>query len=88
MSTSTLTSKGQLTIPKEIRDALQLKPGQTLEFRITEDGQALMRPRNPDVTALKGMIKPRRGLHVTLEQMSATIADSYARRGKGKREGS
>jgi antitoxin PrlF len=84
MSTGTLTSKGQLTIPKDIRDALQLKAGQTFEFRTTEDGQVWMRPRNRDVTALKGMIKPRRGLHVTVEQMETTIADAYAGRGKGR----
>jgi AbrB family looped-hinge helix DNA binding protein len=84
MTTSTLTSKGQLTIPKVVRDALQLKPGQTLEFRLSEDGQVVMRPRNRDVTALKGMIKPRRGLHVSVEQMNADIADAYAGRGKGR----
>jgi antitoxin PrlF len=84
MTTSTLTSKGQLTIPKEVRDALQLKPGQVLEFRLSESGQVLMRPRNRDVTALKGTIKPRRGLHISLEQMNADIADGYAGRGKGR----
>jgi AbrB family looped-hinge helix DNA binding protein len=84
MSTGTLTSKGQLTIPKSVRDALHLKTGQTFEFRITEDGQVLMRPRNRDVTALKGMVRPRRGLHVSLEQMEATIAEAYAGRGKGR----
>jgi AbrB family looped-hinge helix DNA binding protein len=83
METSTLTSKGQLTIPKDVRDKLQLKPGQILEFQVA-DGLVVMRPRNRDVTALKGMIKPRRGVHVTLKQMDATIADAYAGRGKGK----
>jgi AbrB family looped-hinge helix DNA binding protein len=84
MSTGTLTSKGQLTIPKDVRDALQLKAGQTFEFRVTEDGQVWMRPRNRDAKALKGMIKPRRGLHVTLDAINATIADAYAGRGKGR----
>lgn len=83
MSTGTLTSKGQLTIPKEVRDALQLKPGQKLEFRV-EGGQVWMRPRNRDVRLLRGAIKPPTGLHVTVEEMNDAIADGYAGRGKGR----
>lgn len=84
MITSTLTSKGQLTIPKSVRDALQLKAGQTFEFRIIENNQVVMRPRNRDVKTLKGMVRPARGTHVSLEQMEKTIAEAYAGRGKGR----
>jgi AbrB family looped-hinge helix DNA binding protein len=56
MST-TLTSKGQVTIPKKIRDALGLQPGSAVEFDIDERGQIVLRkaeerpvrpPRRPD----------------------------------------
>lgn len=42
---TTLTSKGQVTIPKHIRDALHLEPGCAIEFRINREGEVvLMRP--------------------------------------------
>lgn len=47
MST-TLTSKGQVTIPKRIRDELQLLPGTAVEFSVNRDGEVVLhRPRPP-----------------------------------------
>ena len=43
MST-TLTIKGQVTIPKQIRDALGLKPGMPVDFAVNDDGQVVIRP--------------------------------------------
>jgi bifunctional DNA-binding transcriptional regulator/antitoxin component of YhaV-PrlF toxin-antitoxin module len=45
MVTSTLTDKGQTTVPMEIRRALKVKPRQTLEWTIGPDGAATVRPR-------------------------------------------
>ena len=39
-----LTTKGQVTVPKRIRDALHLKPGSYVEFAINRDGQVMLRP--------------------------------------------
>ena len=44
MTTSTLTSKGQVTIPKEIRDRLSLRPGDILDFRFDETGKVVIEP--------------------------------------------
>jgi antitoxin PrlF len=84
MASSTLTSKGQVTVPKEIRDGLKLKTGQTLEFRLTGDGQVLVSPRTRTATALKGIVKARPGQHVSIQQMNETIAGGYAGIGKGR----
>ncbi|MBK8763689.1 MAG: AbrB/MazE/SpoVT family DNA-binding domain-containing protein [Burkholderiaceae bacterium] len=43
MST-TLTSKGQVTIPKSIRDALKLEPGMAVEFSVNRDGEVVLHP--------------------------------------------
>jgi len=43
---TTLTSKGQVTIPKHIRDALHLEPGCPIEFRINRDGEVVL--KRPD----------------------------------------
>jgi antitoxin PrlF len=49
---STLPSKGQITIPKEIRDLLRLQAGHRAEFEVDRQGQLIMRPRNRDFHSL------------------------------------
>lgn len=56
MPAATLTSKGQLVIPKPIRDHLQLHAGDTLDFLVQESGDVLMRPAIEDVRSLKGVL--------------------------------
>ena len=68
---SAITTKGQATIPKTIRDHLGLKPGDRVKFFIHPDGTVVLLPKLP-VAALRGMIKPR-GSHVTDTQMEAAI---------------
>ena len=57
MSTSTLTSKGQTTIPKDVRKRLNLHPGDRLEFVIDGDGRVLMLPASVDASELTRMLK-------------------------------
>lgn len=44
MATATLTSKGQITLPKVVRETLRLKVGDRLDFRIEDDGTVVLRP--------------------------------------------
>ncbi len=57
MSTSTMTSKGQTTIPKDIRKRLNLHPGDRLDFIIEEDGRVVVLPASVDASELAGMLK-------------------------------
>ena len=41
--TTTLTSKGQVTIPKKVRDALKIVPGSAVEFAVNADGEVVVR---------------------------------------------
>ena len=41
--TTTITSKGQVTIPTRIRDALQLEPGNSVEFSVNREGEVILR---------------------------------------------
>lgn len=78
MPTATVTSKGQITIPKEIRDALGLKDGHRVSFLLREDSVVEMRPEALDVTSLYGILRPSvRG--VTLEDMEEAIRKGAAR---------
>ena len=71
MSTATITSKGQVTIPKDVRERLRLRKGDRIEFVLEEDGAFRIRPLKTDIRALFGMISADR--HVTVEEMNAAI---------------
>jgi AbrB family looped-hinge helix DNA binding protein len=45
--TTTLTSKGQVTIPKRIRDAMHLVPGAPVEFSVNAAGEVVLHPAPP-----------------------------------------
>ena len=69
MSTdSTLTSKGQTTIPKPIRDSLGMKAGDRMTFTLMPDGIVVMRVKNKRVADLAGILhkKGRKALSIEL----------------------
>ncbi|MBC5823524.1 MAG: type II toxin-antitoxin system PrlF family antitoxin [Candidatus Eremiobacteraeota bacterium] len=71
MAASTVTSKGQTTIPKAIRNRLQLKTGDRIEF-IEENGKIVMIPMTVPVAKLIGILpKPRH--RVSVEDMARAI---------------
>ncbi len=80
MATSTLTSKGQTTIPWEIRRHLNLRPGDRMEFIIQEDGHVLLLPATLDVSELEGVL-PTPKKPVSLTEMERVIR----RRGANRR---
>jgi antitoxin PrlF len=45
--TSTMTSKGQVTVPKRLRDHLGLEPGAEVEFELRPEGEVVVRPARP-----------------------------------------
>jgi len=69
---ATLTSKGQMTFPKAIRDKLGLEAGDKLEFTLTDDGKILIIPKKSSVKALKGML-PKPEKPISLEEMEQAI---------------
>lgn len=69
---TTLTSKGQVTVPKAIRERLELKAGDKVEFMLFEDGRIEMVPLNRSIKQLRGFLpKPERAL--SLEEMEEAI---------------
>jgi AbrB family looped-hinge helix DNA binding protein len=76
---STLTSQGQATIPKVIRDHLGLKPGDSVKFFYHPDGSVVMLPMRP-VSALRGMLARPGQPTMTLEEMDDGIAEALAER--------
>lgn len=70
---STMTSKGQVTIPKPARDALHLSPGDRVEFVLDDEGRLFLLSATRPVKSLKGML-PKPAAPVSLEEMDAAIA--------------
>lgn len=73
MTTATLSSKGQITIPAAVRQALHVGVGDRVEFVEIEPGRYEFIAATRPVTALKGMFGPA-DRSVTVEEMNATIA--------------
>jgi antitoxin PrlF len=83
MAESRITSKGQTTIPIEIRRHLKLKPGDRIEFHVQADGKVVLRPLNVDILEYKGMLgRPRR--RVSIDQMDEAIRKAAVERAMRK----
>ena len=75
---STITVKGQATIPKAIREHLGLKPGDRVKFFVHPDGSVVLLPKLPAST-LRGIVKSRRKPPVTIEEMTEAAVEGAAR---------
>jgi len=67
---ATLTSKGQTTIPKEIRDSLGLKPGDRMTFTLMSDGTVIMRVKSKSVMELAGLLRKKGRKPLALARLS------------------
>jgi AbrB family looped-hinge helix DNA binding protein len=77
-----MTSKGQVTIPKQVRERLDLRAGDHLDFVVLDDGSVRVRKRALTVDELFGAFAHRGEREVTIEEMDAAIANSAKRRGR------
>ncbi len=73
MQKTTLTSKGQVTIPKNIRDSIGLHTGDKIEFIITEKNEVILRPITKKVDEVFGVLYKSGRNVVTVEEMDAGI---------------
>ena len=78
MPSATVTSKGQITIPKIVRDELGLRAGDRVAFRVLDDGRVVVEPETIDLLVLRGALQPRRK-GVTLADMDEAIRKEASR---------
>ena len=67
---STLTSKGQTTIPKEIRDELHMKAGDQMTFTLMPDNTVVMRVKSRSIEDLGGLLRKKGRKPVPVVQLS------------------
>ena len=79
MPISTLTSKGQTTIPKAVRRHLGLKPGDKIRFLVEDDGRVVVLPATLHLRDLRGSL-PKPSKPVSVARMRAAIRERAGRR--------
>lgn len=78
MATTTISSKGQVTIPKAIRDKYHLESGDKIEFLEDTQGVVTIWPVTQSITKLKGMIA-KQEKPVSIEEMNRAILEEGGR---------
>ena len=80
-----VTSKGQTTVPKEVRDFLGLEEGTQVEWTLDDDGKATVKPRKIRAIDMLGMLgPPPSGRHLTIDEMNEAIGEAVSKRFKRK----
>ncbi len=82
---TTLTSKGQVTIPKAIRDRLHLKTGDRLEFAVDPQGRVYLTPATSDIRDLRGLLRRPAARPVSVAEMDEGIARHLRRKHRRRR---
>ena len=80
MPAATLTSKGQITIPKEVRDRLKLRTGDRLNFVLSSKGEVLLKPAKIHVRELYGLLQRKGRRPVSIEDMDAGVLRAFVKR--------
>jgi antitoxin PrlF len=71
MAESTITAKGQTTVPADVRTLVDAKPGTKLVWSVTPDGTIIVRAKTKSILAMAGMLKAPKGKRVALDDMNA-----------------
>lgn len=71
---TTLTAKGQVTVPRDIRERMGLKPGDKIVFALLTDGTLVVRPKTRNVTDLLGMLRKPGQAIVPIEAMQVDLS--------------
>lgn len=71
MLESTITAKGQTTIPAQIRERIGVAPGTRLVWHVMPDGGLIVRAKTGSILDLAGILKAPKGKRVPVEKMNA-----------------
>jgi AbrB family looped-hinge helix DNA binding protein len=71
MEESTITAKGQTTVPADVRERIQAVPGTRLVWTVMPDGTVIVRAKTKSVLDLAGALKPGKRKRVPVEDMNA-----------------
>ena len=78
MSEAKMTSKGQVTIPKAVRETLHLEPGDRVSFSVRPNGDVVLIARNKPFSRLFGMLYNPKRKPLTIEEMNPGNDPAYS----------
>ena len=84
MALATMTTKGQITVPKTVRDALRLHSGDKVDVIVREDGSALLKPVTKKAAEVFGKLHSPGRKPVSVEEMNKTIRQRHILRAANK----
>ena len=70
MTESTITAKGQTTVPADVRAQVHAEPGTRLVWSVMPDGTIIVRAKTKSILDMAGMLKTPKGKHVAVEDMN------------------
>jgi AbrB family looped-hinge helix DNA binding protein len=70
MAESTITSKGQTTVPAQVREQLGAVPGTRLVWHVMPDGSIVVRAKTRSLRDMAGMLKAPKGKRVSIDDMN------------------
>ena len=79
MAKAQVTSKGQITVPKEVRDFLLVETGDRIEFVISPEGTVFIRACKFEVEDIRGILHKKNQRKVSIEEMDAAIKSRRSR---------
>jgi antitoxin PrlF len=85
MTFATLTSKGQITLPKAVRTQLNLRAGDQLRFEAQPDGTLIGRPATRSALALIGLLKLKGQKPMSVVAIDRAIASGIAQKHRAQR---
>jgi len=80
MPASLITTKGQTTIPKKIREYLRLQPGDRVDFAVDETGKVVLEPATLDVEELEGILHRPGMKAASTEEMKKAVKERFKRK--------
>jgi len=80
MPVTTITSKGQVTIPKQVRDELHLRTGDRVDFRIEQDGSVRLLPLSTRVADVFAAFEHKATAAKSVAEMNQDVAKSLSRK--------
>ncbi|MCP9291064.1 AbrB/MazE/SpoVT family DNA-binding domain-containing protein [Gracilimonas sediminicola] len=84
MPTATITSKGQVTIPKKIRDELGLKPGDKVNFEVDKQGNLNVSKKKYSIDDTYGMLHRENQKSYTVEEMDEKLTEYFKKKYKAR----
>ena len=82
MAQSIITSKGQVTIPKKVREKLHLQRGDKVDFILKDDGSAILQPMAKSVEDVFGMLAKEGGKSFSTDEIDAQLKKAIKRKYK------